>query len=55
MTYAEAMQIWHDCYIAIPSLWSQYTTEQKLEAIRVKNGDDMTECTYGYFNISDRD
>lgn len=53
MTLTEANQIWNDCYIQNPPLWDQYTDEQRLQAIRVRNNEELIE--YTYFNISDRD
>lgn len=56
MTLEEANRIWNDCYGNTNdlSLWNNYTTEQRLQAIEVRsNGSDGG--TWGIWNISDRD
>jgi hypothetical protein len=38
MTLTEANQIWHDCYASDDlTLWSQYTVEQREQAISVRS------------------
>jgi len=50
MTLDQANQIWEDCYVL--DKWNDYTSDQRLEAIRVRN---EGVGGYGIWCISDRD
>lgn len=56
MTLIEANEIWNACYgdDLYSDGWQRYTSEQRLEAIAVRN-DQQGGTLWGVFNISDRD
>lgn len=55
MTIEQANQIWFDCYQSTDlSLWDRYSTDQRLEAIQVRDAH-ANGGQWGVWNISDRD
>jgi len=55
MTIDQANQIWNDCYASTDlSLWSQYTSAQRLQAIETRDAH-ANGGQWGVWNISDRD